>query len=285
VAPSPSPPILSMDFGFSTFFFMQQSLRDAVEKVLATGLKVIELTHDLPHLAQIDGAFMTYLETLRNQGVRFSLHGPLFEVNLGSVFPGVRSLSRQRMLDAVDMAHKAHCDPLVIHPGYSLLVGKARNIVEEAREYFLTDLAEVVEYAGVRGVRTVLENVHMPYFFLYDTSDFQAIASKVPGIGMALDVGHAYITKRQMGDRDPEGSILEDVQRLGIENVRHVHIHNNFGLKDDHLLTEGAIDLKRVLLGLKAFGYNGKVIVESYDMTGASPRSIAERILGLVVGE
>jgi sugar phosphate isomerase/epimerase len=270
-----------MDFGFSTFFFMQQSLRDAVEKVLATGLTVIELTHDLPHLAQIDDAFMTYLETLRSQGIRFSLHGPLFEVNLGSVFPGVRSLSRQRMFDAVDMAHDAHCDPLVIHPGYSLLVGKAYDIVEAGRENFLADLTELADYAGQRGVRTVLENVHMPYFFLYDTGDFQAIASRVPGIGMALDVGHAYIAKRQMNDRDPEGSILADIQKLGIENVNHVHIHNNFGLKDDHLITEGTIDLKRVLLGLKALGYHGKVIVESYDMTGASPRSVAERILGL----
>jgi sugar phosphate isomerase/epimerase len=273
-----------MDFGFSTFFFLEQSLRDAVEKVLATGLNVIELTHDLPHLAQIDGPFMAYLTSLRDRGIRFSLHGPLFEVNLGSVFPEVRSHSRQRMFDAVDMACEAQCDPLVIHPGYSLLAGKAYDVAEKGRGYFLEDLREVVGYAAERGVRTVLENVHMPYFFLYDTADFQAIASKVPGIGLALDVGHAYITKRQKGDLDPEGSIIDDIRRLGIEHLHHVHIHNNFGIKDDHLFNEGSIDLKRVVSSLKASGYSGKVIAESYDMTGTHPESIAKTILGLAAG-
>jgi sugar phosphate isomerase/epimerase len=83
---------------------------------------------------------------------------------------------------------------------------------------------------------------------------------------MTLDIGHAYVAKRAKGVEDPEGAIIEDLEVLGGEQVTHVHLNNNKGKRDDHLITEGQIDLRRILSFLKEGGYSGKIIVESYEM-------------------
>ena len=121
----------------------------------------------------------------------------------------------------------------------------------------------------------------MPYFFFYNLDEFPEISRAVPGVGITLDVGHAYVTYRSKGNPDPEGAILADLGRIGIEHLFHVHLHNNTGLKDDHMFLQGHIDLKRIVAGLDRLGYRGKVIVESYDMEQFGMDAVMEKLRDL----
>jgi sugar phosphate isomerase/epimerase len=263
-----------MDFGISTFFFIKSTARQAIDNILTAGINIIEITCDVPLIDDLRGALLQDLRRLGEQGVRFSLHGPLFEVNLGSVFPELRDLSRKRYEEAIDLAQMIGGDPLVVHPGYSLLYRKAPDLERRGQDNFVEDLIHLVSYAGDRGVRLALENVHVPYFFFHDMEDFHALSSEVPGLGMTLDTGHAYIAKLQNKDADPEGTIVTDIERIGVQHLFHVHLHNNMGTNDDHRFPEGKINLGRILAGLRMLAYSGKVVIESYDVEQGIPEIV-----------
>ncbi len=269
-----------MQFGLSTFFFPNQPLLACIDRIIDCGIRTIECTYDLPQIEEMDWRFFTGVRRLQDTGVGFSLHGPLFEVNIGSLFREVRAASKERYRRAIELAAQHRFDPLVIHPGYSLLMDRAQRIFDKARELFRDDLRELQTYAEGLGVRLALENVHMPYFFFYDVTEFAEIAHSTPGLGMTLDVGHAYLTKLQKGVADPEGAILADLAPIR-SNLFHVHLHNNMGTKDDHFLHQGRIDLERIVRGLKGLGYGGKIILETYETDDGAPARLAETVARL----
>ena len=163
-----------MNFGFSTFFFTGHSLRQAMDRIVGAGVNVVEITYDLPHVADMDDDFFALTGDLRKKGVSLSLHGPLFEVNIGSIFPEVRALSMRRYLDAIDVAASAGCKPVVVHPGYTMLAGKETRTSAMTRENFVADMNTLVDHARQRNIPLALENVHMHYFFFHDLSEFAA---------------------------------------------------------------------------------------------------------------
>lgn len=271
-----------MEFGFSAFFFVKKGLLEAIERIVDLGVSVVEITYDLPHIDDIRGDFFDRLRLFQSRGISFSLHGPLFEVNIGSVFKELRDLSMERYRKAIDMASGTGIGPVVVHPGYSLLMEKSDRVVNAARKNFIEDLKRLADYADNRNVPLALENVHMPFFFFHDLDEFTDIRRQVGDIGITLDIGHAYITKRQKNIDDPEGSIIEDIRKTGIDHIRHVHLHNNEGINDDHLFIDGSIDLNRVLVCLRELGYSGKVVIESYDMARHGVEEIKNRLEKLI---
>lgn len=272
---------MSVKIGFSTFFFSNITVRDAIDRIAGIGVDAIELMYDLPHLDQFDQRLFSRIEELTGQGIRFSLHGPLFEVNLGSLFTDFRRFSLERFRAAIDAAAQMGCRTVVIHPGYSLLAERAVETARKTRNNFYTDLNVLATYAADRKITLGLENIHMPYFFFHDVGEFLAIKERVPSLGMTLDVGHAFVTKCQQGERDPEGAILKDIENAGIENLVHVHLHNNDGAKDDHLLFDGRIDLDRIVSGLLSLGYGGTIIIETYDMEHHNPLALRHKVAHL----
>lgn len=267
-----------MQFGFSTYFCMHKSIGQIVDELVYKGVRTIELSYELPHVLTMDESFIVKANGLREKGVSFSMHGPFFEINLGSYIDEIRVVTKERHKKAVVLAARIGCDPLVVHPGYSFLTKRVKKIEDRLRIKFIEDLQEITAYAHQQGVRIALENVHMPYFFFYDLREFPELQQSVPGIGMTLDLGHAYIAKRTNGSKDPEGEILDDVCTIGIEKVFHVHLHNNKGDRDDHMFLEGAMDMKRLIDGLKALGYDRKVVVESFEMEERGIESVLERL-------
>jgi sugar phosphate isomerase/epimerase len=254
-----------MNFGFSAFFYVKKSAMEAVHDILSAGIDTVEIGCEVPCMSTIDDAFVSQMAALRKQGTRFSLHAPFLEINLGSFIDEIREISKKKIKSAIDMAQRIGCNPVVVHPGYTFLAGRVRQWEEQARAAFIEDLQQLVQYAKARNISIALENIHIPFCFFYDLPQFPALHQAVPEIGMALDLGHAYVTKRAKGETDPEGAILRDIKEIGPKQITHVHLHNNGGTRDDHLFLHGSMDMGRVLDGLYSEGYGGKVIVESYD--------------------
>ena len=267
-----------MKFGFSTYFFAKRNALQMMEEALSRGIRVFELSQEIPRVLEMDDEFFREMENLKKYGVEFSTHAPFFEINLGSFFDDIRSISKRKIMDAIEIAGRIGAGPVVVHPGYTFLVDKVKEIEERTRDNFIEDLGEAASLAVRHGVKIGLENVHMPYFFFYNLDEFPKIKKAVPDVGITLDVGHAYVTYRAKGSSDPEGEILTDLERIGIENLFHVHLHNNTGLKDDHMFLQGHIDLKRIVGGLEKLGYREKVIVESYDMEQFGMDAVMEKL-------
>jgi sugar phosphate isomerase/epimerase len=254
-----------MHFGVSTYFLTNDGLDGVIDSILAAGIGVVELSYEPPHLLSLDGALEDRVRRLAGEGVGFSMHGPFLEMNLGSYVDEIRRVSRERMLSALRLSARLGADPLVVHPGYSFF-RKFKDYDRELRARFIEDLGSVQEEARSLGVRVALENVFMSYFYFQELGEFAAINEAVPGIGVTLDIGHAYISKCMAKHLDPEGAIIDDVCRMGMENLFHVHLHNNGGSRDDHDFVEGSIDMARGLRRLSDLGYDGKVIIETLDI-------------------
>jgi sugar phosphate isomerase/epimerase len=267
-----------MKFGFSTYFFTKKGPLQVIEEGLSHGVKVFEISMEIPHVLGLNEDVLKELECFREQGVEFSMHTPFFEINLGSFFDDIRSISREKVKRALDIAGRIGASPVVVHPGYTFLVGKSRVIEEKTKANFLEDLRDLVSHASACGVKIALENLHMPYFFFYDLREFPGLLENVPDIGIALDVGHAYITKSSKGVPDPEESVLADLSAMGITHLRHVHLHGNRGIKDDHALLGSSVDLGKIVRGLEKMGYEGKIIVESYDMEKHGMAPVVEEL-------
>jgi sugar phosphate isomerase/epimerase len=68
-----------------------------------------------------------------------------------------------------------------------------------------------------------------------------------------LDVGHVNV-----GGEDPSDSV-----RKAREYLAHVHIHDNDGTKDQHLVPgDGKIDFAPIVKALREVGYDGYVSAE-----------------------
>ncbi len=271
-----------MNFGFSTFFFIEKPIRHVIRDIVSHGVKTIELSLEVPHVLEMDEGFVSEMTTLRKDGVAFSIHAPFFEMNLGSHQKEVRRFSRKRCKMAMDMAQTIGCNPVVLHPGYVFWMDKIKDVTDTSRAYFLKGLKEMVSYGKKKGVKIALEQVPMPFFFFYDLPEFMELRQAVPDLGMTLDIGHAYLVKRAKGVDDPEGAIINDLKEIGVEWVSHVHLANNRGKRDDHLVLDGDIDVKRILKFLEQKGYGGKVIVESYDMEKQGISVVLEKLTGIM---
>lgn len=79
-------------------------------------------------------------------------------------------------------------------------------------------------------------------------------------IGANIDIGHLNLLK-QYGFKDKK--LMEEVKKL-MPLVKHVHITDNFGYEDSHLVPGwGNAPIKEMLKELEKKGYKGKMILEA----------------------
>jgi sugar phosphate isomerase/epimerase len=99
-------------------------------------------------------------------------------------------------------------------------------------------------------------------------------------VGILVDTGHCICYLRQ----DPAQVIREIGNRLW-----SLHIHDNHGSRDEHLIPgEGVIEWKGVLKALKDIGYRGVFMMECYNSHSTRgskniaqlAKIAAERLLG-----
>ena len=123
---------------------------------------------------------------------------------------------------------------------------------DQARDWLRDGVAAVAEYAEVRGVAAALEPE--PGMLIETLDDFLDLAQDLPGLKLALDLGHLLVT----GEREPAAAVHEFAPRLGTVSLedmkRGEHIHLAFG--------EGDMDTAAVLDALEAVNFPKLVCIE-----------------------
>jgi sugar phosphate isomerase/epimerase len=73
-------------------------------------------------------------------------------------------------------------------------------------------------------------------------------------IGMILDIAHSNL----------QNETIKFI-KLFSEKIKHVHVSDNYGIRDDHLpLGLGIIEWTETINALKSINYAGWVTIESY---------------------
>ncbi len=138
---------------------------------------------------------------------------------------------------------------LVVHSGYLPNLSKAETFARN-RDFLLPILREAEKY----GVNILVENFNRMYkeevYWIDNAPDLLTMIETVdhPLFHAVWDTGHANL---QPMPQD------EAIRILG-SHIRALHVHDNLGDKDSHLLPfQGTMDMDSVLCGLRDIDYTG----------------------------
>ena len=241
------------------FGAMNSPLRDLEEEIRAIaslGFDFLEMALDAPGglPSQIWGRKEKIQGLLRECALELVVHLPTF-VWPADLTPRIRKASVEECLEAMEMAAQFQARCLVLHPGSFLGLGNvARDL---SRKAALESLETLLERASGLGLRVGLENMFPRGGWLVTPEDFAFVMERFPGLGITLDVGHAFIgggLRRAVG-------FLESFP----ERILHLHVSDNWGERDDHLpIGAGRVPYAKVVEALKACDYQGWVTFEVF---------------------
>ena len=201
-------------------------------------------------------------EELRDAGIRsLSFHAPFEDVWPGARDEEVRRVSVRRLTQALDLAPVFRPAGIVLHGGYFgwIFDFHPEKWLGPARRSFL----ELAERAEKVGTELFVENVfdEVPDHLLRLR---EAVGS--PRLHFCFDPGHATLFSKFPVQRWAE--------EFG-EEIRLMHVHDNRGLRDDHLpVGEGSINFRGVLLAVRDAGARPILTVEPHRREHF-PRSVA----------
>lgn len=178
--------------------------------------------------------FIKVADQLHKAGLQITLHGPFQDLLPGALDNRILTATRARLQDAFDLVEIFQPRSFVCHIGY-----EARHY-EGLEDIWLARSAAtwepLAEHAARYGALVALENVYET-----KTALIRQLFDRLqaPNICFCLDVGHV----QAFGG----GNFQVWLEELG-SFVGQVHLHDNHGVRDEHLaLGEGNIPLPRIL--------------------------------------
>ena len=176
---------------------------------------------------------------------------------------------RKRWIAAIKKAVRGtailDCRRLIVHPLFPYMyTSEHPNEVWEMNEAFLSDLCD---YAKAYGVTVCFENMPFKDFPIATVDHCIEMLKRVKrdNLKICLDTGHAAIF---------EGSDLSAaIKRVG-NRLEAVHIHDNMGKDDEHLVPgSGIIDWDSFAGALKDIGFGGVISLETDPQHSKYPKS------------
>ena len=235
----------------STHVQVRERLHPGIlENLLKGGVEAIEIFAHRSHFDYADVRPVKELASwLRSrEGVEFhALHAPIFASGEWGRFDSgplnIAAHERKDRIEAMDeikraiaVAETAPFRYLILHPGV------AGESTDEAQfEAALSSIEHLRAFAAPLGVRLLLENI--PNELSEPVRLMEIIAAlHYDDLGICLDMGHAQLYPG-----------VEAAIQTMLAKIRSVHVHDNDGVKDQHLWPgEGKIDFARAVELLRA---------------------------------
>ncbi len=259
----------------STHVFLRQRLHPGLLDALSKGeSQAIEIFAARQHF---DYANRTHVKEIAdwfraNPVQPFSLHMPLFadaEMGRGGA-PAVNVIhpEKARRIDGMDEVKRsleaAEILPLkflILHLGEREDRWNQRTL-----EHAMTAIEHLQAFARPLGVKLLLENIRNEVTQPQNLLEILA-TGHFTDVGLCLDLGHAH-----MGE-----GILPTIGELK-PRIFSAHVHDNHGLKDDHLWPgEGTIDWKETMGELRTAPQLAGAVLEIHYLPEETPERIAER--------
>lgn len=188
----------------------------------AIGAPGAEIMMEGPAWASLAHGARVTRHLLDGFGGRLALHGPLWDLNLGSYRPETRAVALGRLVEAVEAAAELGADHLVVHP----FAWETPDFDGQRWRHALGSLLALCDVAARRGVTLGVENLPDPDRSPDGLERYLELIERLPPPAQALlDVGHAHLSG---------WDIIHAIRRLG-ERLGAVHLHDNHGQRDDHL--------------------------------------------------
>jgi sugar phosphate isomerase/epimerase len=260
----------------STHLFLNQRLHPGLlELASRSGAEAVEIFAARQHFDYTSREHVSELGTwFRSNSLQpYSMHAPLFpDHEMGRAgAPAVNVLhpEKARRIDAMDemkraleSAERVPFRNLVMHLGESVDTWSPRTI-----EYALTAVEHLGAFAQPLGVRILIENL------LSEPTTPEHLMmilemGHLSHTGICLDLGHAHITV----------GVGEAIATMS-SRITQVHVHDNKGLKDDHLWPgDGTIDWPTTVQALKSLKEPPALVLEISQSLGDTPATVPSKV-------
>lgn len=242
----------------STFLYLNYPLEEAITRIAGLGYDAVEIWGGRPHAYRQDlsaGQMEAIRSLILEYGLELSGFIPAqfrYPTNLCIANERIRQDSVRYIQDSIETAASLGAPLVSICPGHSLY-GQSRD---DAWERLKESLRTVSGIAAERSLRVAVEPADGYETDLVQTSD-DAVRLldelRLDNLGVVLDSGHGHV----LGE-----DLAEAVRKLG-PALFHVHIDDNHGERDDHLVPgEGTIDFGPLFAALEETHYRGFLTME-----------------------
>lgn len=188
---------------------------------------------------------------LEENGLRATMHGPFMDLNPGSVEPFLREATLHRFRQALDAAAILRPRVIVLHPGYDKW--RYGGSQDAWLKHSVDSWRNVLDRAEKIGCVIAVENI-----FEEEPATLRALLEMFdsPLLRHCFDVGHWNMFKKV--------GMEEWFAELG-PFIAETHIHDNFGIKDDHApLGEGNIDFELFFSLMKRYAPDAAWTIEAH---------------------
>jgi len=189
-------------------------------------------------------------EVLDTTNLVLTLHMPFSDMNLAGLNPGIHGEVLSQMKNYLSLADEL-VELAVVHPGYLSPYGQ--KVPDRAWDRNIRSIQELCDCAKEYGIIIAVENMpNFPMIFGREPDEMLRMLDDVnrDNVAMTLDVGHANTT-----------GLLDTFLEKCSDRIKHVHLHDNNGKRDEHLPTgRGNVNWKSVKKELS--GYKGRIVTE-----------------------
>ncbi|MBO4797999.1 MAG: sugar phosphate isomerase/epimerase [Candidatus Methanomethylophilaceae archaeon] len=194
--------------------------------------------------------FDIFKDLLPSYDLSYSVHAPIFNINLSATSELIRKASLEETLRTMRAASGLGIKTVTIHPGsFSIPVPE---LDEQALRLSRESLEIIDKEAAEYGIIAAVENMpldHIPPLIGVYAEQLEKLLEGTD-LSVCFDIGHAHTA----GQTDAMIALSD--------RIANVHIHDNLGDRDSHMTVgDGNIDFRRIVRGLS--GYSGKYIIES----------------------
>jgi sugar phosphate isomerase/epimerase len=243
-----------MKLAASTIYMLDKPLEDILYELVNLSVKRVEVADSGNH--SLNPRRVERLEEMRSSyNIEYSVHAPYADTNLAADDDLIREWVLKRIRASIRFTSELSAECLVIHPGWTTATERFSR--GRSWELNLRSLHWLMRYAGEYGVDCLIENVPSPTpYLLVSVDDFELFEEEMrPPMNYVLDVAHAHLQEEEYLFIEEFGS-----------KIKHVHVSDNIGSSDQHLpIGDGNINWGKVLNSLDDIGFNGWIVIESYD--------------------
>lgn len=190
-------------------------------------------------------------EIVAKSEMEICVHAPFVELNTAAYSRGIREGSVEVVKKGIDFCHDLSGEIVIVHSGtitYDQLKGIARDqhpLMQIHWDHNIESLKQINGYANSKGITVCLENIGFNSIdqTFEDLMEIREVVGE--SLKFTLDFGHARLHQ----------GAEKAIDLLG-EHIRHIHLTDNFGAKDDHLpVGDGDFDLSPFLDFFRNFAH------------------------------
>jgi sugar phosphate isomerase/epimerase len=223
-----------MRLGFTPLDAMILDTQEAFKLAAELDLQFIELSFDAHEVLPAAQDVKLVRELTRATGIGVTVHLSYVDLNLASLFPGVRENSVARTKRGLEYAAEVGALCAVLHSG--LVPLRHELLLPYAKAKLSQSLSEITPHVPI-----ALENLGLDgYDLLRGVAELEAVTQQA-GWGNCIDVGHALVEGCTTDAKESRGQGGLEAGRThlrayiaGLSNTIHLHLQDNDGTSDQH---------------------------------------------------